>query len=319
MTTMPAGVGLGLRRELLTQLLSDKPDVIDFFEVAPENWLPFGGALGKKFRQFTERYPVVCHGLSLSLGSPDPLDLDFLKQLKDFFQQHQIEIYSEHLSFCSANGHLYDLLPIPFTQAAVRYVADRILQVQDILQRPLIIENVSYYATPGQEMSELDFTLEILARADCRLLLDVNNVYVNATNHGYDPRAFIAALPSERIVYGHIAGHYQQPSNTQSDLSAKQTVNPQFIQPQLIDTHGSAVTDPVWQLLAFAYQQHGVFPTLLERDFFLPPLAELVAELTTLQTIQRAGHVKMPALMEMNDGISTTAKAISGSDPTARY
>jgi uncharacterized protein (UPF0276 family) len=269
---MPAGVGLGLRRELLAPLSAAKPDVISFFEVAPENWLPFGGALGKQFRRFTEQYPFVCHGLSLSLGGPDPLDLDFLAALKRFFQQHQIKVYSEHLSFCSAGGHLYDLLPIPFTSAAARYVAARIRQVQDILQCPLVIENVSYYATPGQDMSELDFTLEVLQQADCGLLLDVNNVYVNATNHGYDPRAFIAALPSERIVYGHIAGHYQ---------------NKQVGQPPLIDTHGSQVSADVWQLLAFAYQQHGVFPTLLERDFHLPPLSELTTELAMISTLQQ--------------------------------
>lgn len=267
-----SGVGLGLRRELLHQLASHKPDIISFFEVAPENWLPFGGALGKQFRRMTEQYPFICHGLSLSLGSPDPLDLDLLAALKQFFRQHQIRLYSEHLSYCSAGGHLYDLLPMPFTFAAARYVAGRIRQVQDILQQQLVIENVSYYATPGQEMSELDFTLEVLRQADCGLLLDVNNVYVNAHNHGYNARDFIAALPSNRIVYGHIAGHYQ---------------NKRSGQPALIDTHGSAVCADVWQLLAFAYQQHGVFPTVLERDFNLPPLSELTTELALIQHHQQ--------------------------------
>ncbi len=263
------GAGLGLRREMINEVLEGDPVDLSFFEVAPENWIPFGGALAKKFRAISERYPVVCHGLSLSLGSPDPLDLEFIQQLKQFFKQHHVPIYSEHLSYCSGGGHLYDLMPIPFTQAAAKYTAERILQVQDLLGQRLVIENVSYYAAPGQEMSELDFTLEVLSQADCGLLLDVNNVYVNSVNHQYDAKAFIEALPTERIVYGHIAGHYQESPNL------------------LIDTHGAAVTDPVWQLLAFAYQQHGVFPTLLERDFNLPGLNVMLAEVAEIKRLQQ--------------------------------
>jgi uncharacterized protein len=268
------GVGLGLRRELLDPILQHKPDTIDFFEVAPENWLPFGGKLGSKFRALTEQHQFVCHGLSLSLGSPDPLDLDFLAAVKTFLRTHQIKLYSEHLSYCSAGGHLYDLMPIPFTPAAARYVAKRIQQVQDVLEQQLVIENVSYYAAPGQEMSELDFTLEVLQQADCGLLLDVNNVYVNSVNHGYDAKSFIAAMPTERVVYGHIAGHYR----------ASETL--------LIDTHGAAVIDPVWQLLQFAYQQHGKFPTLLERDFNLPELNVLEQELLQIKTLQQHAPTK---------------------------
>ncbi len=264
-----SGVGLGLRREMLGSVTTAKAEVIDFFEVAPENWLPFGGALAKQFRALTERYSFACHGLSLSLGSPDPLDLDFIKAVKAFLQQHQIKLYSEHLSYCSAGGHLYDLMPIPFTLAAARYTAERIRQVQDILGRQLVVENVSYYAAPGQEMSELEFTLEVLQQADCALLLDVNNVYVNSVNHGYNAGDFIAALPSKRIVYGHIAGHYQQDESL------------------LIDTHGAAVCKAVWQLLAHAYQCHGVFPTLLERDFHLPPMQVLEAELWQIKACQQ--------------------------------
>ena len=263
------GAGLGLRREMVNEVLTRELVDVNFFEVAPENWIPFGGALAKKFRAISERYPVVCHGLSLSLGSPDPLDLEFIQQLKLFFKQHHVQIYSEHLSYCSGGGHLYDLMPIPFTQAAAKYTAERILQVQDLLGQRLVIENVSYYAAPGQEMSELDFTLEVLSQADCGLLLDVNNVYVNSVNHQYDAKAFIQALPSERIVYGHIAGHFVQ----SPDL--------------LIDTHGTAVNTNVWQLLAFAYQQHGVFPTLLERDFNLPSLDGMLLEVSQIRQIQQ--------------------------------
>lgn len=267
--TAVQGVGLGLRREMLEQMLQKKPEEIDFFEVAPENWIPFGGALQKQFRQLTEQHRFVCHGLSLSIGSPAPLDIQFVRQVKEFLQQHNISLYSEHLSYCSGAGHLYDLMPIPFTAEAVDYVANRVKQVQDILEQPLILENVSYYAAPGQEMSELDFTLAVLEQADCKMLLDVNNIYVNAINHNYDPNQYLQAIPSERIAYYHIAGHYQQAE----DL--------------LIDTHGADVIDPVWQLLALAYQQHGVKPTLLERDFNIPSWQKLQQELKHIHCLQQ--------------------------------
>lgn len=262
------GVGLGLRREMLDDMLAAKPAVIDFFEVAPENWIPFGGSLQRKFSQLTEQHRFICHGLSLSIGSPDPLDVIFIRQVKQFLKQHNISLYSEHLSYCSGKGHLYDLMPIPFTQEAVHYVAKRISQVQDILEQPLILENVSYYAAPGQQMSELEFTLAVLQEADCQLLLDVNNIYVNSVNHGYSAVRFLQAMPSSRIAYYHIAGHFKEAE----DL--------------LIDTHGAAVADPVWQLLQMAYQQHGVKPTLLERDFNIPQLNVLCEELRQIKELQ---------------------------------
>jgi uncharacterized protein (UPF0276 family) len=270
-------VGLGLRREMLTTVLELPQTDIDFFEVAPENWLPYGGAYQKKFRQLTERYPFICHGLSLSLGSPDPLDLDFVRQIKAFLKEHQIKLYSEHLSYCSAAGHLYDLLPIPFTEEAAVYVAGRIRLVQDILEQPLIIENVSYYAAPGQELSELEFTNAVLDLADCKLLLDVNNIYVNSVNHSYDALAFLKGLPTERIAYGHVAGHYRQSDSL------------------LIDTHGADVSDPVWALLSEAYQHHGLFPTLLERDFNIPDLQQLQLELAHIRQLQPSSQNKLRA------------------------
>ncbi|MEO2280851.1 HvfB family MNIO-type RiPP peptide maturase [Pseudoalteromonas pernae] len=264
-----AQVGLGLRREMLSDMLQHIPEQVGFMEVAPENWLPFGGKLEKQFKMLTERHPFVCHGLSLSIGSPDPLDIDFIKQLKVFFDEHNIRMYSEHLSYCSADGHMYDLMPIPFTEESVKYVSERIRQVQDILERPLIVENVSYYGAPGQQMSELEFTKSVLQEADCQLLLDVNNIYVNSVNHRYDADAFLRALPSERIAYMHIAGHY----NEAEDL--------------IVDTHGADVIDPVWALLTKAYEYHGVQPTLLERDFNIPPMSDLVKELDIIHQIQK--------------------------------
>lgn len=259
---------MGLRRALMGPL-ADVPDsAIDFMEIAPENWIGIGGRFGKQLRQFTERYDFLCHGLSLSLGGPAPLDEALVRSVRSFMQEHGIKAYSEHLSYCSDDGHLYDLMPIPMTETAVNYVAERIMRVQDILGQRLIIENVSTYAEPGKEMSEQDFVCAVLEKADCDLLLDVNNVYVNSINHGQDALAYIRAMPSERIRYLHIAGHYDEAD----DL--------------LVDTHGNAVKADVWQLLQHAYQCHGVLPTLLERDFNFPEVAELVAELDIVRQYQ---------------------------------
>jgi len=262
-------VGLGLRREMLDEMLIDVPKPIEFLEVAPENWLKLGGRFGKQFKQLTEQHAFVCHGLSLSIGSPAALDIDFVQSLKTFFKEHNIRLFSEHLSYCSGEGHMYDLMPIPFTEDAIKHVASRIRQVQDILEQPIAIENVSYYGAPGQQMTELEFTNAVLEEADCKLLLDVNNIYVNSINHGYDAEQFLAALPTKRIAYGHVAGHYTEAE----DL--------------LVDTHGAPVIDPVWQLLEKAYEVHGVFPTLLERDFNIPPMSELLAELKTIEALQQ--------------------------------
>ena len=265
---MVHGAGLGYRREMADNLTSLIEAEIDFFEVAPENWMRLGGQFEKQLRKLSEAKPLSTHGLSLSIGSPDPLDIEFVKELKVFIETYNVVHFTEHLSYCSANGHMYDLMPIPFTQEAVDYVASRIRRVQDILEQQIAIENVSYYLAPGQQMSEVEFTNAILESADCKLLLDVNNVYVNSINHGYDAEAFIGAMPSERILYGHIAGHYDEAD----DLK--------------VDTHGSDVKHDVWQLLEYAYQAHGVFPTMLERDFNIPGQDELLKEVAKIRQIQ---------------------------------
>lgn len=266
-----AGAGLGFRRELIGALKIRVPAAIDFFELAPENWIDLGGAHGRDLRGFTERYPFVCHGLSLSLGGPAPLDQLLLHKTRQFMDAHDIRLYTEHLSYCSDDGHLYDLLPIPFTEEAVKYVAARIRRAQEILERRIAIENASFYAAaPIADMDEASFIRAVLLEADCDLHLDVNNVYVNSVNHCYDPVEFIRALPSGRIVYMHMAGHYREAD----DL--------------LVDTHGAAVIDPVWALLDETYRIHGVAPTLLERDFNIPPLAELTREVERIARIQAA-------------------------------
>lgn len=264
-----SGSGLGLRREKLDEMLDNDLSVVDFMEVAPENWINVGGTYGKKFRQFTEQYDFVCHGLSLSIGSPAPLDEDFVKDVGHFLQMHDVKHYSEHLTYCSDDGHLYDLLPIPFSEEAVHYVAERIRRVQDILQQEISMENASYYTpAPGKEMDEIEFLKAVLDEADCGLLLDVNNIYVNSVNHRYDPIEFLKQLPKERIRYAHVAGHY----NEADDL--------------IVDTHGADVIDPVWNILDKAYEHFGVFPTLLERDFNIPAIPELLKEVQQITDMQ---------------------------------
>ena len=263
------GAGLGLRRDFIGSL-ADRPlpGQIEFMEVAPENWIDVGGKFGRQFHALAEQVPFTCHGLSLNIGGPAALDEAFIRRIRQFLDTFNIRSYSEHLSYCADDGHLYDLMPIPFTEEAIDYVAERIKRVQDILERRLVIENVSYYAAPGQQMDEISFINGVLEAADCGLLLDVNNIYVNSINHGYDAESFLQALPGDRIVYGHIAGHYHEAEDLR------------------VDTHGADVIEPVWDLLARAYEHFGVFPTLLERDFNIPDVADLLQEVGRIRDLQ---------------------------------
>ncbi|MEW4981664.1 MAG: DUF692 domain-containing protein [Cycloclasticus sp.] len=268
-STFPVhGAGLGLRRAFIGPLSERPPSSVDFYEIVPENWIRIGGSYGKKLRALTEQFPFVSHGLSLSIGSPDPLDIEFIREVSAFQKRHQLKIYTEHLTYCSDGGHMYDLMPIPFTEEAVDYVANRIIQVQDIMGEQIAIENASYYAAPGKEMEEIDFINAVIKKADCKLLLDINNIYVNSVNHKYNAEEFLKQLPGDRISYAHIAGHY----NEAEDI--------------IIDSHGAKVIDPVWQLLDTAYEHFGVLPTLLERDFNIPPLADLLEEVDLIHQAQ---------------------------------
>lgn len=268
------GAGLGLKRELIPQIQSryNTPEIanIHFLEIAPENWIGAGGKSAHDLAWFVERYPIVCHGLCLSLGGLKPLNTDFLKQVKAFMAEHQIPLYTEHLSYCGdTQGLLYDLLPIPFTEEAVKYVAARIRQAQDVLGQRIGIENASFYAAaPISEMDEITFLKAVLDEADCLLHLDINNIYVNSVNFNFDAHALLRQIPKEKIVYAHIAGHLQ--------------VKPDL----LVDTHGEDIIDPVWALLDEAYRLFGTFPTLLERDTNIPPLAELLPEVNKIAEYQ---------------------------------
>lgn len=280
------GAGLGLKRELIPQIQTEFGQAsianLNFVEIAPENWIGAGGRAEQQLAWFAERFPIVCHGLSLSLGGMDPLNEAFLGQVKQFLQANQIALYTEHLSYCSdarngKAGYLYDLLPIPFTEEAVHYVAGRIRRTQDILERRIAVENASFYvAAPISEMSELCFLKAVIEEADCDLHLDINNIYVNSVNFDFDPFEFLRGIQTvdlgKRIVYAHIAGHYQEAP----DL--------------IIDTHGEDVIDTVWQMLEHAYVMFGSFPTLLERDNNIPPLPEVMKEVDRIAQYQAATY-----------------------------
>lgn len=265
---MVYGVGLGFRREISEEILALPSDQLAFIEFAPENWMGLGGQFKKLLLRAQERFPITCHGLSLSLGSPEPLDWEFIKKLKQFFKEIPIKLYSEHLSYCKCgNAHLYDLLPIPFTDEAVLHVSRRIKQVQDFLERPIAIENVSYYCPVAPEMQENEFITRIVEESRCQLLLDVNNVYVNAFNHQYDPYDFLKKLPLEKVAYIHMAGH----EKVASDL--------------IIDTHGSPMIDPVFKLFEWVIQKIDPVPVLLERDFNFDDFNGLMSEVKSLQAL----------------------------------
>jgi len=275
MTAYPvSGAGLGLRRALLNTLMENPPSDVDFMEVAPENWIKVGGVLGRKFRFFTERYPFLIHGLSLSIGSPAPLNEALVHDIKDFMKEHGILMYSEHLSYTSDDGQLYDLMPIPFTEEAVSWVAARVRRVQDILEQRIALENVSFYAPTDASMSEADFVNAVLEESDCDLMLDINNIVVNSINHSYDASEFLRSMPAERIRYFHLAGHYVEAEDLR------------------IDTHGDAVDEQSWQLLREAYLHFGPVPTLLERDFNFPPVEELLEEVRKIKRLQQETSLK---------------------------
>lgn len=294
---MLQGAGLGYRRDLADDFLNlSSNNAIQFMEVAPENWVKMGGAARYKFDQAAERYPLAVHGLSLSLGGQAPLDRELLKNTKALMTQYNSTFFSEHLSYCECEGHLYDLLPMPFTEEAVKHVAQRIRYVQDFLGLQISLENTSYYLhSPTSTMNEVEFLNAIAQEADCGIHLDVNNIYVNGVNHGLlDPYVFLDQVDVKRVNYIHIAGHDKEHSAAQvvEDLEGE-SFNKikgayRHLPELLIDTHGEAVKGTVWDLLEYAYQRlPAIPPTLLERDFNFPPFAELYAEVEHIAQLQQ--------------------------------
>ena len=265
----PHGVGIGLRRSLMDALCDQLPAEVGWLEVAPENYLRRGGAMRGGLDALRAHYPVVTHGLTMSLGGSEPLDARYLREVRALVGAVGSPWHSDHLCMSASGGAvLHDLLPIPHTMPRAERVAENLLRARDALGVPVAVENISYYARPGVDtMTEADFVTEVLERADAKLLLDVNNVYVNACNHGFDAEAAIAAMPLHRVVQIHVAGHRVEEDGFR------------------VDTHGAPVADPVLALLEFALARTGPVPVLLERDQEIPPLAELLREVRAIAAI----------------------------------
>ena len=265
-----AGIGLGLRWEFLEEVLDGPTHDVAFFEVSPENYLGRGGYYPSALERIAERYPIVTHGLTLSLGAIAEPDARYLSALRTELTRLNPPWHSDHLCFSSAGERvLHELLPLKFSAENLHRVAERARRVEAFLERPLAIENITYYVHPGEpEMSELNFLQGVLEESGAHLLLDVNNVYVNAQNHRFDPYAFIAALPLDRVLEIHVAGHHALEDG------------------MLLDTHGKAVADPVLELLEWTIERAGPVPVLLERDSHVPELSELLREVAQLRELQ---------------------------------
>jgi len=269
------GFGLGVRPAHYDSLLGEQRGSVDWLEALTENYLGLGGQPLRYLERLREHYPLVLHGVSLSIGSADPLNVDYLRDVRELADRFEVRWVSDHLCWTGVDGiNLHDLLPVPFTEAALSHIADRISNAQEILGRRLLIENVSSYVQFEQrEMSECEFLAALARRSDCLLLLDVNNVYVSSVNHGFDPVAYLNALPAQRVQQIHLAGHSQQGE-------------------YLIDTHDAPIAEPVWNLYAHAIERFGAVATMVERDDNIPALQELLAELDRARGIDRAIRAK---------------------------
>ena len=265
----PLGFGLGLRIPHYETILESQP-AVDWFEVLSENYMVPGGKPRHYLDRIRAHYPIVMHGVSLSIGSSDPLNLDYLRQLKTLADQIEPRWISDHLCWTGVdNTNLHDLMPLPYTEEALQHVVERVSAVQDILGRRLLLENVSSYVTyKNSEMNEWDFLREVAQRADSLLLLDINNIYVSSYNHGFDPLEYIDAIPVNRVQQFHLAGHRNQGG-------------------YIIDTHDEPVIDRVWELYAHAVRRFGPVSTMIERDDNIPPLETLLVELERARSITR--------------------------------
>lgn len=294
------GVGLGLRWDFVDDLLTRKP-AIDFLEVSPENYVGRSGHFDAVLERVLEVWPIVTHGLTMSLGGTDPLRTDYLEGLRGFLKRVQSPWHSDHLCFSIHDGVvLHDLLPVAFKKKEVARIADRIRRAQDAIGRPMAIENISFYMHPGKkEMSEAEFIAEVCEAADCGLMLDVNNAWVNATNFGFDIDAWMRTVPLHRVVQMHVAGHdwytegafaWTKPPANASERAGK----------LIVDTHGSPCASEVLALLERTLEKTGPVPVLLERDQDVPPLDELLAEVQRIKAIwaratAKAVRVRQPA------------------------
>jgi uncharacterized protein (UPF0276 family) len=261
------GFGLGLRNQHYQDVISNRP-AVDWFEIITEDYLGSGGNTLYYLDKIREHYPLVMHGVSLSIGSTDPLNMDYLKQVKQLAQHLQPAWVSDHLCWTGTNGiNIHDLLPLPYTEEALQHVVKRVKQVQEILERRILLENVSSYITfKDSELTEWDFLANIAEQADCQILLDINNIYVSGFNHGFDPQVYLDGIPVARVQQFHMAGHEDNRTH-------------------IIDTHDHDIPSPVWALYEAALKRFGSVSTLIERDDHIPPLTKLVVELEKARSI----------------------------------
>jgi uncharacterized protein len=278
---VPTGIGLGLRAAFLDRLARGEAEgAISFVEISPENYMRRGGRVPRALENAAERHRVITHGLMMSLGGTDPFDPEYFATLKAFLDRHDPPWHSDHLCWSGLNGVLlHDLLPVPFTSRTAKRIAKRVREARDRLERPMAVENISWYMLAGaSSLDETQFLGEILEEADCGLLLDVNNVFVNASNHGFDARAWLERIPLDRVWQLHIAGHermLEQPDEADDGPSL------------IIDTHGADVRQEVRALLRWVIERTGPKPVLLERDSNIPPLARLLDEVRDLDRVYR--------------------------------
>jgi len=268
------GCGLGLRSEHILDVIPSgfSPD---WLEITPENWMHLPYHYKEAFEEVISKFPIMTHGLSLSIGSPESLDMGFLKELKSFLDKYKIEHYSEHLSFSSfEGGQTYELLPLPLTRKMIEHISDRVKKVEDFLGRGLILENATYYTVPYAEMEELDFMNEVMHKSGAKMLLDVNNVFVNARNHNFDAKAYIKGLEQDKVAYMHVAGHKYY---KEDDI--------------IIDTHGADVCNSVWELLDFTLD-HANVPVMIERDNDIPSFENMRQEYNVLEKIVTSHNMK---------------------------
>lgn len=278
MTERANGIGLGFRMGIAEAMLEQRPEQVRWVEIHPENYMLRGGRFGVLLEQARETWPVVTHGLTMSFGCAEPFSDEYLKPLKTFLKDIEAPWHSDHACFGGAHGRfVHDLLPVPFTEEAVATMAARLIQAQDALDLPIAIENVSYYAAQSENpLDEVDFMVEVLERSGALLMLDVNNVYVNSKNFGFDPRRWIDKVPVDRVVQMHVAGHMIRPDGLR------------------IDTHGESIEDGCFELLDYTLRRTGEKPVLLERDNNIPTLEELLPELTRLTEVYDAATSEAP-------------------------
>lgn len=272
------GIGLGLRHDLAKALIERRPGSVEWIEIHPENYLDRGGRYQRNLELARAQWPVVTHGLSACLGALEPVEGAYLESLRTFLADLEVPWHSEHMCVGSAGDRFFhDLLPLPFTEEAAALAASRLIEVRDAIDKPLAFENVSYYAPQDADgLAEAHFLVEVLERADAKLLLDVNNVFVNSQNFGFDPKKLIDLIPADRVVQIHVAGHFVRPDGLR------------------IDTHGEPLPADVYELLDYTLRKVGPIPVLLERDNNIPPLDELLSEIDRLREIYRsaAGDVE---------------------------